>query len=956
MDLLRSTPLNGEDNVGIPEDLRCKRSDGKQWRCSAMSMPDKTVCEKHYVQAKKRAANSALRASLKKAKRNPYGEDDVYLDGRSDDVDGVFMDARVGDFSGLGSGKKYREKDFGMYSPETPNMRRFSSQSPQMFDDDVRDVDAFDDSRRYSYRTPPHSSMESFRNKSQRNFNSASLDENSDESLNSSDEEGGVGLTCHQCQRNDTDRVIWCQKCDKRGYCDSCISQWYPDVPLEEVQRVCPACRGTCNCNLCLRGDNLIKFRIRGIAATNKLQYFHCLLSSILPVIKNIHREQCLELGLEASFHGTKADIPRAKLHADEQMCCNCCRIPIVDYHRHCAKCLYDLCLTCCRELRQVSQVVVKEEQVEGQASESSQDGRTVMKQPISTGIKSNIAEHYPEWKANIDGSIPCPPRGAGGCSCSSLILRRIFKMNWVTKLVKNVEEMVDGCKHDNIDNHLSHGPSDVKLCQFSNRESSNDNVLYCPASQDINVEGIHLFQKHWGRGEPIIVRKVCDATLSANWDPMVIWRGIRETTDEKTKEDNRIVKAIDCLDGSEVDIELGQFIKGYTEGRIHENGWPEMLKLKDWPSPGASEEFLQYQRPEFLSKLPLIEYIHFKWGLMNVAAKLPYYSLQNDVGPKIFITYGTYEELGRGDSVTNLHSNMRDMVYILMHTCEVKIKGWQRAKIEKIQKTFKEPDLNDVRGDVRVSCTEAGRIPERGLNGHEKPNNYVLGKSDNEDDFMNAQVCNAAEVRSGNEREGELKSSVTDTADMVEKAPVGAVWDVFRRQDVPKLSEYLIVNWKELRKPSSPSSESVMHPLFDQAVYLSQDNKNKLKEDFGIEPWTFEQRLGEAVFIPSGCPFQLRNLQSSVQLALDFLSPESLGESLRLGEEIRSLPGYHKAKPQILEVGKMSLYAASSSVKDVQKLVLDPKMGTELGLGDPNLTALVSENLEKMIKRRHSL
>lgn len=103
--------------------------------------------------------------------------------------------------------------------------------------------------------------------------------------------------------------------------------------------------------------------------------------------------------------------------------------------------------------------------------------------------------------------------------------------------------------------------------------------------------------------------------------------------------------------------------MKGYSEGRTREDGWPEMLKLKDWPSPGASEEFLLYQRPEFISKLPLLEYIHSKWSLLNVAAKLPHYSYQNDVGPKISISYGTYEELGRGDSVTNLHFSMRDMV-----------------------------------------------------------------------------------------------------------------------------------------------------------------------------------------------------------------------------------------------------------------------------------------------------
>ena len=29
-----------------------------------------------------------------------------------------------------------------------------------------------------------------------------------------------------------------------------------------------------------------------------------------------------------------------------------------------------------------------------------------------------------------------------------------------------------------------------------------------------------------------------------------------------------------------------------------------------------------------------------------------------------------------------------------------------------------------------------------------------------------------------------------------------------------------------------------------------------------GIEPWTFVQELGDAVFIPAGCPHQVRNLK----------------------------------------------------------------------------------------------
>lgn len=39
----------------------------------------------------------------------------------------------------------------------------------------------------------------------------------------------------------------------------SCIR--YTNIPLEEIRRLCPACRGTCNCKVCSRVDNLIKVK-----------------------------------------------------------------------------------------------------------------------------------------------------------------------------------------------------------------------------------------------------------------------------------------------------------------------------------------------------------------------------------------------------------------------------------------------------------------------------------------------------------------------------------------------------------------------------------------------------------------------------------------------------------------------------------------------------------------------
>ncbi|KAM4108297.1 hypothetical protein ACJW30_03G036900 [Castanea mollissima] len=960
MDHPRSSSANAEDNVGIPDDLRCKRSDGKQWRCTAMSMPDKTVCEKHYIQAKKRAANSAMRANLKKAKRKSLGESDIYLESKSDEYDTPPVNTKVEDYPVPASGKMLFEKvskNQFRYSPETAAMRSLASRNPPKTNENSqRDAGHFEENWR-SHKTPPTSGMDSSKSRSQRSFDAnEAMTEDSDGSTDSSEEAGGQ--PCHQCRRNDRDKVTWCLKCDRRGYCDSCISTWYSDISLEEIQRSCPACRGTCSCKVCLRSDNSIKVRIREIPVLDKLKYLHCLLSSVLPVVKQIHHEQASEVELQKKLNGKELFLARTKVNADEQMCCNFCRIPITDYHRRCASCTYDLCLSCCQDLREASQNDVKGELADNQIRGKSQDKATTTGQVKVSNLKLILPEKFPGWQANSDGSIPCPPPEFGGCGHSSLNLSRIFKMNWVAKLVKNVEEMVSGCRIYDAGSLENTGLDDPRLCQYAHREDSDDNFLYCPATQDIKSDGIGNFRKHWARGEPIIVKQVFDSPSTSSWDPMVIWRGIQETADEKTKDENRVVKAIDCFDCSEVDIELGQFIKGYSDGRILENGQPEMLKLKDWPSPSASEEFLLYQRPDFISKLPLLEYIHSKWGLLNVAAKLPHYSLQNDVGPKIFISYGTYEELGRGDPVTNLHFNMRDMVYLLVHTCNVNLQGQQSVKIEKIQKSFEDSEMKESLEDPQADLDEEGS-PDILLGSQSVQNECGAKVDENENESMVDQGIETADVKENNVN---CETSNREGEDVPERSDPGVLWDVFRRQDVPKVTDYLRIHWKEFGKPDGVSNDLVKRHLYEETVFLNGRHKRKLKEEFGVEPWSFEQHLGQAVFVPAGCPFQVRNLQSNVQLGLDFLSPESLGEAVRLAEEIRCLPNDHEANLQVLEVrqrkfflevGKISLYAASSAIKEVQKLVLDPKLGAELGFEDPNLTAMVSENMEKMIKRR---
>lgn len=900
-----------EDIAGIPEDLRCKRSDGKQWRCSALSMPDKTVCEKHYIQAKRRAMNSALRASMRKAfKCKSLDNSDIYLESRRRGHDVSRSSGspvnHAGESAPMPSLKRHNDR--------VPKSREFHLSEASVVGGSPghggllqRDAVQVDDSLVQPHYYSPSS-------KETKNYSVNGATDYSGRSSDSYCEADGI--ICHHCRRNYKSNVLWCRSCDRKGYCESCILKWYSEIPINDIQKACPACRGICNCRVCLRGDNLIKAKVEGIEVIDRLRYLHNLLAFILPVLKHIHSQQCLEISMEKRIYGIKAEIPRVKVHADEQMCCDLCRIPIFDYHRHCSQCMYDLCLTCCYDIRQASLVGDNRELTYKMTTHK------VMRQ--STSMSSvDFTNLFPKWKVNNDGSIPCGPDGTRGCGFTKLILRRILKINWTGKLLKNADEMVNGCKGSDLHgaelcvsscmgslNSQWRGSVHNDLQKCSSRNDSNDNFLYYPASEDIKREGIRHFHKFWVKGQPVIIKNVLERSLASGWEPMAIWKGVQETLDEEMNENDVIVKAIDYLNQSEVDIELSHFMEGYSKGYTDENGIPKMLRLKNWPPPSSLEEFLLCHRPEFFSNFPLVEFIHSKWGLLNLASKLPHDTLQSEAVPKIFITYGTPKDLGRADPVTKLQINMTDMACLLMHTAELDAEGYQRSMVEKHDK---------VSGNSRIDLDEfAGD--------EEYQSGYGTGMK-----FLE-------------KKRSEPSPSMVNLAKHYENA--GTIWDIFRRQDVPKLNEFFRVH-------SDRFEYSVILPVYEQALYLNDEDKRKLKDEFNIEPWVIQQHVGEAVFIPSGCPFQVRNLQSSVQLAFDFLSPESLAESVRMAQEIRCLPPDHEAKLKMPEVEKMTLYAASSAIREVQKIALDPKLSSEIKVEDGRLTSMVSENLERVSKWR---
>ncbi|KAJ6376918.1 hypothetical protein OIU76_025967 [Salix suchowensis] len=644
---------------------------------------------------------------------------------------------------------------------------------------------------------------------------------------------------CHQCMKKERRTVVVCKKCE-RMYCIQCIKQWYPEMTEGQFAKQCPFCCKKCNCNVCLHSSGLIKTSKRNITNHEKVRHLHYLIKLLLPFLEQICDEQANEVQIEAGIRDFPVAIAENFCYSNERVYCNYCATSIVDFHRSCQKCAYELCLSCCREIRE--------------------------------GSLSSCAEK----------KFRCVDRG--------------------------FDYMHGG-------DPLPSGEGLLRRAAF--REGSEDNYLYCPASKDIlEYEELFHFQKYWVKGEPVIVRDVLEQTTHLSWEPKVMWRALCENVDFHISSKMSEVKAIDCLACCEVEINTRQFFKGYMEGRTYQNFWPEMLKLKDWPPSDKFENLLPRHCDEFNSALPFQEYSDPNAGILNVAVKFPSDHLKPDLGPKTYIAYGTREELGRGDSVTKLHCDMSDAVNILTHTTEVALSEEQRSAIELLKMKHRAQDEReyleqdqvhnrhielDQGNDILKEEMDVSEIREP-----QKPPSEINEKIENSEDVLR----------------GATLSGLPLEVETVDKAGGAALWDIFRREDVPKLEEYLRKHFREFRHNYCAPLEQVVHPIHDQCFYLTVEHKRKLKEEFGVEAWTFEQRVGEAVFIPAGCPHQVRNLQSCTKVAVDFVSPENIRECLRLTEEFRHLPVNHRAREDKLEIKKMVIYAIDKAIVDLQELI----------------------------------
>ncbi|KAI7738175.1 hypothetical protein M8C21_007558 [Ambrosia artemisiifolia] len=931
-----------ENSGDLPDDQRCKRNDGRQWRCRRPVVEGRTMCEAHFLQGKLRQNKEPVPDSLKierqrtrksrKNQENTSGKSEI----RGNENMGCSNLPRKrggieGEMSRSNSIRKRRKR-----SVKEENLKSCVDMSEDL-DDALKKMNLkkgdlqLDLIRGYLNRQIEKKKKKKKKGKQPHNDNNNNNNNNNNKGdiikelkygrleisqaststppvvtvNNVKVGASGSGLLptrffrsknidrvpmatmqnlpnikatakaatkkCHWCRMCSYRVLVKCLNCKKHLFCEDCIRARSRDKA--EVKKQCPVCNGTCSCRGCERGrskevktKDLVVYS--GEGKFDKTQQLLHVMHLLLPLIEQINLEKYDEMDIEAKIKGkdhSELQIQEA-LGSPKQQCCGFCKACIVDVHRSCGNC-------------------------------------------------------------SEDGSIECPPKNLGGCGDGILGLVCHPSFDWTKDLEKSAKEIVSNHKFTNF---FDFDTLYCGLCDGNDKiESENkgevltyNKSLYFSIKQDLGDKNLEHFTKHWVKGQPLIIRDAIKIDTELSWDPiftfcMYLDRSVKSRNDQDVKLKN-------CSDWCEVETGRQQIFMG---GKTHANVWNEKLKFKVWLSSGTFQEHFPRHYAAVMHALPLQEYTNPLTGVLNLAANVLPESQNVDLGPFVYISYGRPEDLVGSDFLTKLCYHAYDMVNILVHATERPISEKKLNKVKILMSKYSSQDRNESlrknknKYKIDEACRKSSFSSEVTQQSELEDNaNGELTQTPNDADPCVSSDDDSSNCDSDDEDlcDDEYGNSSGNDGKVVDTC--GAQWDVFRREDVEKLVEFLKKYSNELNS-SYRSPKKVVHPILDESFYLDAFHKKYLKEEFDVEPWTFEQRIGEAVIIPAGCPYQVKKIKSCVNVVFESISPESASMCIKLSDEIRQLPVNHKAKGKMLDVKKMIIQSVNAAVEEIHKI-----------------------------------
>jgi len=122
-----------------------------------------------------------------------------------------------------------------------------------------------------------------------------------------------------------------------------------------------------------------------------------------------------------------------------------------------------------------------------------------------------------------------------------------------------------------------------------------------------------------------------------------------------------------------------------------------------------------------------------------------------------------------------------------------------------------------------------------------------------------------------------------------------GAIWDIFPPESSAAIRRYL-------KQRDASVDDPLNRPLF----YLTEEDLVELgKPEYDVRSYRIYQSTGDAVFVPAGCPHQVRNKESCIKVAVDFFSAENAAVCTDLLADFRALAKATTGKSALRLVGK---------------------------------------------------
>ncbi|GKF26604.1 hypothetical protein Tco_0082498, partial [Tanacetum coccineum] len=200
-----------------------------------------------------------------------------------------------------------------------------------------------------------------------------------------------------------------------------------------------------------------------------KLQHLHYLLRLLIPFVKQFSKEQTAELVWEAKAQGvttSSTTTKQSKKPDGLRVSCSFCSTSIVGLIRSCPKCDYEVCLTCCREIRN------------NQALQNVAEFGKCGKADNYWNVRNNIATFSkPVIK---DNDITCP-------KCNNVLeLMHTLENDWISKLEARANSILETNNPTYIEPVQLEDICGTNFKAASSRSGSDDNYLYCPVSKDV--------------------------------------------------------------------------------------------------------------------------------------------------------------------------------------------------------------------------------------------------------------------------------------------------------------------------------------------------------------------------------------------------------------------------------------------------------------------------------------